>query len=122
MKDKLEIIQSVQGASLDELEQQLQESRNIYSKMSQNLQGEILQNLISVILACDQDGDMVLSDEEIDDIIHKMEAIHGVQLKEDLLKSIVIEQGRSIKSIMALARNLMQENDPDKNIFSFIET
>jgi hypothetical protein len=39
-----------------------------------------------------------------------------------LLKSIVIEQGRSIKSIMALARNLMQENDPGKNIFSFIET
>ena len=46
-KDKLDTIQSVQGASLDELENQLKESQRIYGKMKQNLQGEILQNLIS---------------------------------------------------------------------------
>jgi hypothetical protein len=96
MKDKLEIIQSVQGASLDELEQQLQESRNIYSKMSQNLQGEILQNLISVILACDQDGDMVLSDEEIDDTILKLEGIHNLDLDEDKIRAKIQDCGRSL--------------------------
>jgi hypothetical protein len=50
-----------------------------------------------------------------------LEAIHGVQLKEDQLRQIVISQGRSIKSLMHLARNLMQESDPDQNIFMFIE-
>lgn len=101
MKDKLGIIQSVQGASLDELEHQLQESRNIYSKMSQNLQGEILQNLISVILACDQDGDMVLSDEEIDDIILKLEGIHNLDLDEDMIRAKIQDCGRSLNGMYA---------------------
>jgi hypothetical protein len=122
MEDTLETLQSVQGVSMQELEGQLRESQEIWNTLDRDLQSEIVRALIGVILGADTDKDFLLSDEEIDDIIHKMEAIHGVQLKEDLLKSIVIEQGRSIKSIMALARNLMQENDPGKNIFSFIET
>jgi hypothetical protein len=122
MEDTLETLQSVQGVSMQELEGQLRESQEIWNTLDRDLQSEIVRALIGVILGADTDKDFLLSDGEIDDIIHKMEAIHGVQLKEDLLKSIVIEQGRSIKSIMALARNLMQENDPGKNIFSFIET
>ena len=47
----MDTIQSVQGASLDELENQLKESQRIYGKMKQNLQGEILQNLISGALS-----------------------------------------------------------------------
>jgi hypothetical protein len=122
MEDTLETLQSVQGVSMIELEGQLRESQEIWNTLDRDLQSEIVRALVGVILGADVDQDFLLSDVEIDDIIHKMEAIHGVQLKEDLLKSIVIEQGRSIKSIMALARNLMQENDPGKNIFSFIET
>jgi hypothetical protein len=122
MEDTLETLQSVQGVSMQELEGQLGESQEILNTLDRDLQSEIVRALVGVILAADEDGDMLLSDIEIDDIIHKMESIHGVQLKEDLLRSIVIENGRSIKSIMALARNLMQENDPKKNIFSFIET
>jgi hypothetical protein len=122
MEDTLETLQSVQGVSMVELEGQLRESQEIWNTLDRDLQSEIVRALVGVILGADTDQDFLLSDAEIDDIIHKMEAIHGVQLKEDLLKSIVIEQGRSIKSIMALARNLMQENDPGKNIFSFIET
>jgi hypothetical protein len=122
MEDTLETLQSVQGVSMQELEGQLRESQDIWNTLDRDLQSEIVRALVGVILGADLDKDFLLSDGEIDDIIHKMEAIHGVQLKEGLLKSIVIEQGRSIKSIMALARNLMQENDPGKNIFSFIET
>jgi hypothetical protein len=122
MEDTLETLQSVQGVSMEELEEQLHESQEILSTLDRDLQSEIVRALVGVIVGADVDRDFLLSDGEIDDIIHKMEAIHGVQLKEDLLKSIVIEQGRSIKGIMAVARNLMQENDPAKNIFSFIET
>jgi hypothetical protein len=96
MKEKLEIIQGVQGTSVEELEHQLQESRTIYSKMERNLQGEILQNLISVILACDQDGDMVLSNDEIDDIILKLEGIHNLDLDEDMIRAKVQDCGRSL--------------------------
>lgn len=100
MKDKLDTINSVQGASLKELENQLEESRKIYENMEDSLQGEILQNLISVILACDQDGDMTLSDAEIDDIVARLEKLEGVDLKEDLIRSKIIEHGRSMNGML----------------------
>jgi hypothetical protein len=100
LQQKLETIQSVQGASLEELEKQLQDSRVIAKKMSQNLQGDILQNLISVVLACDQDGDFHMSDAEIDDLIAKLEGVHGIQLKEDLIRSKIIEMGRSLNGTL----------------------
>jgi hypothetical protein len=103
-KNKLETLQKVEGVSLDELEKQLEESRKIYSKMNQNLQGEILQNLISVILACDNDGDMILSDKEIDDWIHNIEGIGGVDIDDAMVREKIISCGRSLngKSVVVV--------------------
>ena len=100
MRNKLEMLQKVEGVSLDELEQQLEESRAIYGKMTQNLQGEILQNLISVILACDEDGDMILSDQEIEDLIHNIEGIGGVDIDDDMVRDKIISCGRSLNGTL----------------------
>ena len=94
------MLQKVEGVSLDELEQQLEESRAIYGKMTQNLQGEILQNLISVILACDEDGDMILSDQEIEDLIHNIEGIGGVDIDDDMVRDKIISCGRSLNGTL----------------------
>ena len=141
----MDTIQSVQGASLDELENQLKESQRIYGKMKQNLQGEILQNLISgkltilslvagllklfqipniripirvsifkngyhnfvngrcnsiVILTCDNDGDEILSEGEIEDLIHKIEGIQGVDLNDELIRRKIVESGASLNGTL----------------------
>ena len=106
---------------MDELERQLGESRQILDSMQDNLTGDILQNLISVVLTVDNDGDSVLSDPEIDDLIAKIEGMQGVDLKEDLLRKKLTEQGRSLNAIMDVAKNLLDDEcPPDQNIFTFI--
>jgi hypothetical protein len=123
MEETLETLQSMQGESVDELENQLEESKQILASMNVNLKSELLQNLISVMLAADANGDMLLSDEEIEDLIHQLESIHGVELKEQMLKNIIIDAGRSVAGIMELARHVLCDKDipEDKNIFALVE-
>jgi hypothetical protein len=70
---------------------ELDESKEILSHMDRNYKAVILQNLVTVLLATDADQDMILSDEEINELICNREGIHGVQLKEDLLRQTIIE-------------------------------
>lgn len=98
----MDAVRETEGKTLDELELQLQQSRDIYSSMQDNLMADILQNLISVVLACDQDGDMTLSDAEIDKMIIKMEGMNGVDLKEDLLREALVKNGRSLNGTFVI--------------------
>jgi hypothetical protein len=96
MSSTLDAVRETEGKTLDELEQQLEQSRQIFNSMQDNLMGNILQNLISVVLNCDKDGDMVLSDEEIDTIILKIEGINGIDLNDELLREALVQNGRSL--------------------------
>ena len=92
----LDAVRETEGKTLDQLEQQLEQSREIFASMQDNLMGNILQNLISVVLNCDEDGDMTLSDEEIDEIILKMEGMNGIDLNDELLREALVQNGRSL--------------------------
>jgi hypothetical protein len=106
---------------LEELERQLVESKKILKGYQQNHKTELLQNLMTVMLTMDRDGNMILSNEEIDELIQALEGIHGVQLQEDKLRKIIIDQGRSLMGVMDLARNLLLGEDNEDAIFSIIE-
>lgn len=117
-KEKLDTIASVQGASLDKLEKQLEATRNIYSKLQQNLQGDILNNLIDIALACDDNQDMVLSDEEIDDVIRKLEQVHGIDVDNEGVRRVLVQNGRSMDAIMEIVKNLLRDDIPlEQNLF-----
>lgn len=123
MEETLETLQQMQGQSLKELEQQLQDSKRILGQMETNAKSELLQNLITVMLASDADGDLILSDEEIDSLVYNLEQIHAVELHEDLLKETIIEHGRNLASLMEVARHLLCSKDipPEKSIFRFLK-
>lgn len=123
MQNTLETIRAVEGQSLDELEKQLETSKEILDKMQDNLMADILQNLITVVLGCDKDGDMMLADEEIDSLILKMEGVQGIDLKQDLLRTKLVEKGRSLNAVLDVCKNVLDDDVPaDQNIFSFMET
>lgn len=72
------------------------------------MQGDILNNLIDVALACDEDADMVLSDKEINGAIEKLEQVHGIDVDNEGVRKTLIENGRSLdgKSRTRLTRSL----------------
>ena len=58
---------------------------------------------------CDQDGDLIIDDDELEDVIEKMDNIKGVRVNKDLFRQAIIQQGRSLDAIMAIVRNLIAE-------------
>mmetsp|Transcript_9717 Transcript_9717/g.16240 ORF Transcript_9717/g.16240 Transcript_9717/m.16240 type:complete len:257 (-) Transcript_9717:40-810(-) len=111
MEQALQTVQAAEGQSIDELESQLKDLQEIYDGMEDNLNGNILQNLIHVVLAVDNDGDMILDDDEIQELIFKFEELNGVDLDDDKFRQVIIDHGRSLNAIMELVRNLLE--DPD---------
>jgi len=109
-KQKLETIASSQGTSISELETQLNETREIYGKLQTNLQGDVLNNLVEIALACDENADMCLSDREIDATIKKLESINGLDLDNAGIRKVIVQNGRSFDAIMNLIRNLLQND------------
>jgi hypothetical protein len=111
-KQKLDTIASAQGTSISDLESQLEETRKIYEKLQTNLQGDVLNNLVEIALACDENGDMLLSDGEIDATISKLESINGLDLDNAGIRKVLVQNGRSFDAIMDLVRNLLRTDIP----------
>mmetsp|Transcript_856 Transcript_856/g.1138 ORF Transcript_856/g.1138 Transcript_856/m.1138 type:complete len:268 (-) Transcript_856:117-920(-) len=123
MQQTLETLQAVQGQSMDDLEEQVEESRNILATMSKNYKGQLMQNLISVLLGADEDGNMILSDDDIEDIIHRLEGLHNVNINDALLRQLIIDNGRSVEAVMALAKHALMADsgDADDSLFTFLQ-
>jgi len=73
LEQTLKEIKMMESSTLDELEVQLQEQKEIEDQLEDNLVAEICQNVISICLAVDKDGDMNLSDDEIALLIAKIQ-------------------------------------------------
>jgi len=113
VEDALETITQTQGQSVAAFAEQVEESRAILTQMEKNLKANVLQNLFSVVMQCDQDGDLTIDDNEIEDIVEKMDKLKGVKVNKDLFRHAIISQGRSIDSVMSIVRDLIEEGNDD---------
>lgn len=121
MEQTLSTLQSVQGQSVDELERQLEEAKEIKAKMKQNERGRVLQNLVTILLNADQEGDMMFSDTDIDLLIERLEGLHDVDIDDEKIRKIIVENGRSVEAVMKLARAAFEtEENYDNTIFKFL--
>ena len=121
MEETLSTLQSVQGQSVDELERQLQESKDILSRMKTNEKGQVLQNLISVLLNADEDGNMELSDADIDKVIARLEGLSNVNFDDYKIRKFILDHNRSIEAVMEIARAAFaNEKDASDVILDFV--
>lgn len=123
MEQTLSTLQSVQGQSVDELERQLEEAKEIKSHMKRNERGRVLQNLITILLNADEDGDMMFSDENINELIERLEGLHAVDINDEEIRKVIVENGRSVEAVMKLARAAFETDETaDDTIFKFLTT
>ncbi|KAL3938409.1 MAG: hypothetical protein SGARI_001752 [Bacillariaceae sp.] len=118
-KDKLDTLHSVQGKSISELEKQLEESRRIAAMQKDSLSGDILNNIMTVVLAADDDGDMMLSDAEIDEVTKNIESLQGVDFNDAQLKKLIISKGRDIPGLMDLVKTLLESDSVEVALEKF---
>jgi len=128
-ESKLRQLSVLHGQSVDVLVAQVQEFRKIQAKMEDNLQAKVIQNLISVVLTADLDQDFLIDPEEIDHLEFRLKCIDGVDFSETNFRKALAESGPntinvreggfSIKAVLAVIKNLMDESVPeDENIFN----
>jgi hypothetical protein len=113
MEETLEAVRGVKGKSITVLEQQLDESKKILHNMMDqhnSAQAELLQTLLSVLLARDLDDDddhadnwPIINDQELEYMIDRMERINGVDLNDTLLRQTIVQNGRSVNGTCVLS-------------------
>eukprot|EP00586_Coscinodiscus_wailesii_P019736 CAMPEP_0172514728 /NCGR_PEP_ID=MMETSP1066-20121228/262301_1 /TAXON_ID=671091 /ORGANISM="Coscinodiscus wailesii, Strain CCMP2513" /LENGTH=266 /DNA_ID=CAMNT_0013295505 /DNA_START=57 /DNA_END=854 /DNA_ORIENTATION=+ len=119
----LETVQELEGSSLEMLEEQLEDSKNILARMEMSLKSVVLQNIMNIVMRCDTDGDMDIEDNEITLLVKKIKNIDGVKLNEERFRKKIKDSGNSIRGVITLIKGLLNEDDPpeDELIFDIDE-
>ncbi|KAL7536092.1 hypothetical protein ACHAWF_009442 [Thalassiosira exigua] len=113
VEQALDVITQTQGMSIEAFEEQVQDNRDILSKMQSNLKANVLQNLLQVVIRSDKDEDMTIEDAEIDDLINRIKGINGVQVNESRFRDAITSSGGSLQCVMDIIRSLMDENSSE---------
>ena len=96
-KEDLERISRYQGASVTDLENQLQQTKEIYSRIESSVEDKILMNLMKLAESSDTDGNQgQLSLAEIQATIKKIEDIHGIEIDGEALTEMITTNGNNL--------------------------
>jgi hypothetical protein len=115
VEQALDVITQTQGQSIEAFEAQVNDNRDILSKMQSNLKAYVLQNLLQVVIRSDNDDNMSIEEHEIGDLINRIEEINGVEVNESLFRDAITKSGGSLQCVMDIIRNLMDDNVPKEN-------
>lgn len=107
----LDVLTATQGESVAEFRKQVVENKKILAKMEKNLKGNVLQNMLSVVVRSDKDGDFKIDADELEELIQRISEIQGVTLYEDRFRQKIQESGGSLKAVMAVVRSLLMDED-----------
>jgi len=122
VEEALDVITQTQGQSVEAFAQQVEENRDILKQMQKNLKANVLQNLLSVVIRSDTDGDMRIDESEMGELIERMNSVNGVELHEDRFRKAIMDAGGSIKAVMDVVKNLLSDNvSKDDEIFTILE-
>jgi hypothetical protein len=122
VEQALDVITQTQGMSIEALEEQVNDNREILSKMQSNLKSNVLQNLLQVVIRSDKDENMSIEDHEIGDLINRIKGINGVEVDEDRFRQTITSAGGSLQCVMDIIKNLMADDTSEDNaIFTIKE-
>jgi len=113
MEEALKAIKKTESQSVEEMENQLEKSKKILASMEISMKATVLQNIVSVVLRSDSDGDMLLDDDEITVLFRKLDAYDSVDVNEEMFRKVIVEKGRSLTAIMAVLKDVLTDDIPD---------
>lgn len=115
VEEALTIISNTQGQNVEEFESQVLKNKDILAKMEKNLRANVLQNLLSVIIRSDTDSDHIIDEEEIDNLMKRIKGINGVKLHDEKFREAILESGGTLKSVMGVIKNLLNDEGPNED-------
>ena len=118
VENALGVIMQQQGQSVSVFAEQVEKNRSLLKQMQGNSKNTIVQNLLSVVFASDTNKDQIVDDEEVEQLIDRLQKIGGIEVHDDRFRAAFA--GGSFTSLMNVVSNLLKEDVPDgERIFDF---
>ena len=118
VEEGLALMAEQQGTDLNRLMELVDENRKTIDEMKVLMKGKLCQNMISLMLKCD-DGDFCLDDRETDILCLRLANIEGVQFHEKKMRSLIKARKGDLLAVVGVVRDLLK-NDPNApKVFSF---
>mmetsp|Transcript_2526 Transcript_2526/g.3830 ORF Transcript_2526/g.3830 Transcript_2526/m.3830 type:complete len:271 (+) Transcript_2526:322-1134(+) len=122
VEEALDTITQTQNQNIEIYAKQVEENREILNQMQSNLRATVLQNLLSVIIKSDTDGDFSIDESEMDDLIKRLRNIGGVEINEEKFREAIMKGGGNLNAVIDVAKKLLDDGDEEANeIFKITE-
>ena len=122
VEQALDTISRTQGKNIKAFEQQVEDNRKILARMKRNHRAAVLQNILTVVIGSDKDGDFQIEEgEELNNLIRRIQSISGVTIDEARFRKVIRDSGGDLESVMDIIKDLLDDDAVGMGdaIFSF---
>uniref|UniRef100_A0A6U2N2L7 Uncharacterized protein n=1 Tax=Leptocylindrus danicus TaxID=163516 RepID=A0A6U2N2L7_9STRA len=113
-QNTLDAITKNQGQSIEEFEEQVEELKEHLRELLEDSKSGLLQNLLTIIISCDVDGDFVIDPEEVDDMIRHIEEAGDFGVNKQLFRDTVERTGGDIQAVLDMCKSILRSDDNSK--------
>ena len=115
----IEGISQTKGRSVESLLEDVKENKATVELMEKNVRAVVVQNILSVVFAVDEDGDRKLSKEETTKLIKSLQEINGVKVHEKKFRAMIKEKDGSIDAVMEIIESMLYDDSAGDTIIAF---
>lgn len=117
IEDTFDQISEMNIQSIDDFKEQVEESKLILGMMKKNLKASALQNVITVVLSCDNDGDYTFNNKEVERLIDNLKAINGLEMDEMKFRSVISVNDGSVDAVVMILNDIINAQEQgDDNV------
>lgn len=120
VQDGFEELVAKSNCNANKLISIVKETKKVHNQMELILKARLMQDVLANILRVDRSEDFVIDENEMEILLLRMSMQHGLRFKEERFrKKLAMTDDRSIKTLMRMFRNLLDDNpDDDDQLFS----
>ena len=107
-----------QGTDVNRLMQLVEENGKAIDEMKILMKGKICQNIISIMLKCD-DGDFRLDEKEIEVLCLRLDNIDGVIFHEEIMRKLINDQNGSLMAVVGVVKAMLNDDPNAPKVFTF---
>lgn len=113
---------SAQGQQVDTFVATVKENQVVLDKIKENLEAKISQDILSVVMQSDRDGDFTIDPEEIDVLILRLNNAQGVDLEEDKFRQMLKDSGYHVSAVLSILKNMMDTDVKEEDRVIHVNT
>ena len=110
----MDMLTTTQGQNVQVFKNQVEENRKILEGMEKNLKTSVLQNLMTVIIRCDTDGDFTVDSEDIESLILRLKQINGIHIDEQKFRAVVDSSDGKVDALILMIKELLEAENNSK--------